>query len=170
MKFNKLSSFIITIFFLFNSGGYFVYFKLRQWYIQEEIEEELIKKMDESQLSLIIISLNDRSTIHWTRKNKEFSYNGMMYDIVKSKTVNQQRYLYCISDVKEKQLIDNFIKTNNRHNKKKLQNRINFNYFFELFRFSLHSFFQNYQYKKINILFHSNYTSTPSPPPKDYQL
>ncbi|MDX1830090.1 MAG: hypothetical protein R3342_11145 [Lutibacter sp.] len=98
-----------------------MYFKYLQHNIQQEINNEIKEGLNEKDLSVVIIPLKDENKIIWTKKNKEFKYKGLMYDVVKTKIKNGNRYYYCINDVKEKQLITSFFRNNRRKNKSLLK-------------------------------------------------
>lgn len=99
------------------SNGYYLYYKYLQHNIQQEIKNEINEGLNERDLSVVIISLKDENKIIWTKKNKEFKYKGLMYDVVKTTTKNGKKYYYCINDVKEKKLITSFFRNNRRKNK-----------------------------------------------------
>ena len=110
----KFTSLILLVIILFVSNGYHLYFKYLQYQIQEEVKHEIKNGLNEKDLSLIIVSTKNINKIKWTKKNKEFSYKGEMYDVVKIKTENNKTYFYCLNDVKEKDLIANY-SHHNRH-------------------------------------------------------
>ena len=43
-------------------------------------------------------------SIHWEEKAKEFSYNGKMYDVVRTEKCDGKLIYYCLSDKDEDQL------------------------------------------------------------------
>jgi predicted transcriptional regulator len=98
-----------------------LYFKYLQHNIQQEINNEIKEGLNEKDLSVVIIPLKDENKITWTKKNKEFKYKGLMYDVVKTKIKNGKKYYYCINDVKEKKLITSFFRNNRRKNKSLLK-------------------------------------------------
>ena len=77
--------------------------------IKEKIEKELLANIPESSLE-VIIAENYKNEIRWEDKGKEFSLNGVMYDVAKIIKKNDRTYLYCINDKKEKELLDDFLK------------------------------------------------------------
>ncbi len=111
----KFVSSILLVTFLFFIFGYQLYFKYLQYEIQREIKSEIEKSADESELTLIVVS--PETEIHWIKKNKEFRYKGLMYDVVKTATENGKKVFYCINDVKEKNLIVNYTRHNKRRRK-----------------------------------------------------
>jgi len=160
----RFISFILLFVFIYNIGGYYIWFKLEQYNIQSEIRNDSHKKA----LTLISIPLNDKSCITWTEENKEFIYHGEMYDIVKTKIINNVKYYYCINDKKEKQLITDFIKKDSLQKKSEniLQKVINNKYQTQ----PLKLIFYNQSIKLHFCMISSNYISNindiHSPPPK----
>ena len=91
-----------------------------------------------------------------------------MYDIVKTKIINNVKYYYCINDKKEKQLITDFIKKDSLQKKSEniLQKVINNKYQTQ----PLKLIFYNQSIKLHFCMISSNYISNindiHSPPPK----
>lgn len=73
------------------------------------MEKELLAKIPESSLE-VIVAEEHGTKIVWEEKNKEFSLDGVMYDVASIKKVDGKIYLYCINDKKEKELLDNLVK------------------------------------------------------------
>lgn len=73
------------------------------------MEKELLAKIPESSLQ-VIIAEEHSTKIVWEEKNKEFSIDGVMYDVASIKKTDGKTYLYCINDKKEKELLDNLVK------------------------------------------------------------
>ena len=81
-----------------------------------------------------VISLSDhRNAISWEENGKEFFFNGQMFDLVKKVNENGQIILYCINDIKEKELVDKYneITKNNSTNKQENTNIDSINLFVE---------------------------------------
>ena len=110
----KVISLILLFFILFVSNGYFLYFKYLQYSIRQEVREEIKNGLKGKDLPLIIVSPAKGEEIVWTEKGKEFKYKGSMYDIAKTQIKNGKKYYYCINDVKEKNLISNFLTGNKK--------------------------------------------------------
>lgn len=73
------------------------------------MEKELLARIPESSLE-VIVAEEHGTKIVWEEKNKEFSLDGVMYDVAGIKKVDGKTYLYCINDKKEKELLDNLVK------------------------------------------------------------
>jgi hypothetical protein len=113
----KYLSVIILMLFLFNIGGYYLWFSIVKSNIQKEVRQEIRKGLSEKDLTLITVPVNDEKGICWIKPGKEFTYQGKMYDVVKSKISDNKRLYYCIDDIKEKKLIAGFSKMNETNQK-----------------------------------------------------
>ncbi len=95
-----------------------------QYELKEKTKHAALQLLKDEDLS--VISLTDNSQkIYWEDDEKnEFSFNGEMYDLVKTETVNGQALLFCFNDKNEQQLIDlcNSITKNNSDTGKKAKN------------------------------------------------
>lgn len=74
---------------------------------KENIKKNILTEINNKDLTTISLSDN-QDKIFWEEKGKEFSFNGEMYDVVKTVTLNGKKVLYCIKDNKEQQVVDNF--------------------------------------------------------------
>ena len=109
----KKSLFIgVLMLFLFNIGGYYIWFSYLKFTIQKDIRREIRSELPEKELTLISVPVNDESLLIWIKPGKEFTFGGKMYDVVKAKIVGDKKLYYCIDDVKEKKLLTAFSKVN----------------------------------------------------------
>ncbi len=164
----KYIPFILLIIILFISNGYHLYFKYLQKNIQYEIKQEIKNGLSEKDFKIIVVSADNAKEIIWIKKNKEFRFKGFMYDIVKTKQLNNKKYYYCINDIKEKNLIANYIRNNRRRNKKifSLQKILSNKYFPEKFSVNLKVNKADIYYAEYKQLWTSIYLEILSPPPK----
>ena len=125
----KCLSTILLLFFLFNIGGYYLWFSFVKSSIQKEIRREIRQGLAEKDLTLIIVPVNDESGICWIKAGKEFTFRGEMFDVVKIKISDNKKIYYCINDVKEKKLIARFSKCN-ESNQKARKLLVNFQYIY----------------------------------------
>ncbi len=153
---------------LFVSNGYYLYFKYLQYNIQHIIQQEIKKGMNEKELSLIIVSVKNKKEIFWIKKNKEFKYKDKMYDVVKIKILNKQKYFYCINDIKEKHLITIFSENNKRKNNLvlKLSKILNNKYFPKTYFVNIHFNPIEVRFTENNLFYKSKIIDIISPPPK----
>jgi hypothetical protein len=163
----KYISAILIFVFLFDLGGYYLLFCIWQNNTRKEIRQEIRNGLKEDDLSLIIVSINEVSGISWIESDKEFRYQGDMYDVVKIKIHNQKKYYYCIRDINEKQLIANYNK--NHSSKKETGKRIKeFKYQYIPLKISLTDLIYpvDLTTNEIAVLYKSNIIDIHSPPPK----
>lgn len=128
---SKLISVTVSVVMLFYSFGYiFVYWNLHKTFKKEGIgkvrtlakdlsvnnfnfNKDDIKNLPNSEFLLVIkipksIYINNDKNFQLVEKH-EFRYHGEMYDIVKSKIINDTVYFLCISDKNEDKLEKAFL-------------------------------------------------------------
>ncbi len=164
----KYTSLILLFIFMFVSGGYQIYFKYLQYDIKQEIKHEIRKGLSEQELTLIVISSKNENEIHWIKKDKEFRYKGLMYDVVKTKINDNKKYYYCINDIKEKNLIANYTRHNKRRNKALLRLRkvLSDKYLPENLSDNLKIYKADIYFAEYRQNYNSIYLETLPPPPK----
>jgi hypothetical protein len=118
-----LASSLLLILFTSQVGYYFIY-TIQQHIIKEGVENELLAHIPESSLEVFIAEeLGDK--IVWEEQNKEFSIDGILYDVARIKKSDGKTFLYCINDKQEKQLLDSLAKAvNANHSNKQEKNSI----------------------------------------------
>lgn len=104
---------LLLIIFLFDTGGSFVWFSLKQSAIRNDVGEEIEKGLDDSDLTLITVPADGETGLRWIRAGKEFAYHGELFDVVRIRKENRKINYYCLKDKKEKQLIADFNKNSN---------------------------------------------------------
>ena len=95
--------------------------------IKENMREKIVGKQQLQEVQIISFSDN-KDNISWEDNSKEFVLNGEMYDLVKMVNENGKTLLYCLHDVKEKQVIEKYnsiTKHNTSGNKKEGSNSDN---------------------------------------------
>ena len=118
-----LAALLLAILFTSQVGYYFIY-TVHQFILKEEIERELLAHIPESSLEVFVAEeLGDK--IVWEEENKEFSIEGVLYDVARIKKSDGKTFLYCINDQQEKQLLDGLAKAvNANHGNKQEKNNI----------------------------------------------
>ena len=88
------------------------------------MERELLAYIPDSSLEVFVAEeFGDR--IVWEEENKEFSIEGVLYDVARMKKNDGKTFLYCINDKQEKQLLDGLAKAvNANHGNKQEKNNI----------------------------------------------
>ena len=118
-----LASLLLAILFISQVGYYFIY-TIQQYIIKEQIEKELLANIPDSSLE-VINAEQFADKIEWNENEKEFSLDGVLYDVVRIKSSEGKTFLYCINDKQEKQLLDNLAKAvNANHGNKQEKNNI----------------------------------------------
>ena len=133
------------------------------------MERELLKQIPDSSLEVIVVE-NFGDEIRWKEKNKEFSLDGVLYDVVRIEKREGKTYLFCINDKKEKQLLDNLVNAVNKdHDAKKAGNTIKpvlTDLFFTTILECPKVFSDSFTYNMVNVSIVSSFKETESPPPK----
>ena len=99
-----LAASFLLILFTSQVGYYFIY-TIHQHIIKEKIERQLLAHIPESSLE-VFVAEESGDKIVWEEQNKEFSIDGVLYDVVRIKKSDGKTFLYCINDKQEKQLLD----------------------------------------------------------------
>ena len=88
------------------------------------MERELLAYIPDSSLEVFVAEeFGDK--IVWEEENKEFSIEGVLYDVARIKKSDGKTFLYCINDQQEKQLLDGLAKAvNANHGNKQEKNNI----------------------------------------------
>ena len=118
-----LAAAFLSIIFTSQVGYYFIY-TVHQFILKEEIEKELLAYIPDSLLEVFVAEeFGDK--IVWEEENKEFSIEGVLYDVAHIKKNEGKTFLYCINDKQEKQLLDGLAKAvNANHGNKQEKNNI----------------------------------------------
>ena len=88
----------------FSQLGYYCVSLIRQHIAKEDMEREILAGIPESSLKIFELETN-QDKITWEEKGKEFSFQGNLYDVVKTITNDGKTLLYCISDNREDELL-----------------------------------------------------------------
>lgn len=98
-------SYILLTIFAYSIVGYYPVFLWNQSEIKDEIAQRISNVVPPDEISVLIFNEAGYSGLIWNG-NKEFRYNGNMYDVVKvSKKENGNVHIYCINDKKETKLL-----------------------------------------------------------------
>ena len=71
---------------------------------KEKLEAHVLGNVKDNECE--VINLSTASNIYWEEKNETFTLDGIMYDIAHTKVVNGTVYVYCITENKETQIIN----------------------------------------------------------------
>ena len=103
---------------LLKMGGFYAILSFQREEIREEMERKILKSIDKFELVCIIENAENLPKIAWERPEKEFSFEGNLYDIAYVEIVSGIRYYYCLSDEDETKLeakIDNLLEKQTEH-------------------------------------------------------
>lgn len=172
----KIASIFLLGIFLFNTVGYYVFFKIAQRQIKSEIKKEIKLNLNPSELTTIKFSISEINNIHWLEKGKEFIYNNQMFDIVKRTSIGGTITLYCINDKQEKKLFKNLEeqvlkqieqnKNSKNNSSKKGGDQQLKTYFFETISFCITPNVSEIKFTPYNEQYTSVITSITTPPPQ----
>lgn len=93
----------LTLFFalLLKMGGFYAILSFEREGIREKVEQKVIKSLKKSELICIVANAENQSKIEWERAEKEFRFEGNLYDVVYSENRLGVTYYYCLSDTDE---------------------------------------------------------------------
>ena len=105
-KISTCISLVIAVIIIYNSFGYLWFLLPAKLLIKEFVHRAIEKEeMDPSEFSLLIFNLHDLKSnkydFEWEKLNKEFRFNGKMYDVEKSEIKGDSIYFKCYYDHKE---------------------------------------------------------------------
>ena len=91
----------------FTQLGYYFFMSGTQDNLKSEMRTRIYGQLNPSELEIITLTGNQENIL-WEENGNEFSFKGEMFDLVKKVNENGIELLYCINDVKEKQLVDRY--------------------------------------------------------------
>ena len=126
---NFIYTFLVVLF-VYNSFGYLLlYFPIKtivKHFVQESVQE---KNIDRDELSVLVFNVNDlaqnKYAFIWIKPEKEFRFNGEMYDVEYKRVKGDSVYYTCYFDVEENFLEKIFALQNNDFKKDKTQSTAN---------------------------------------------
>ena len=108
-------SLTLLVILLLKMGGFYAILSFEREEIREKMERKLINSLEKSKLICIVENTENLSKISWERPNKEFRFEGNLYDVAYVETISDVNYYYCLSDKDEMKLeakIDKFLENN----------------------------------------------------------
>lgn len=161
--------------FTFNSVISVIVIQFLQFRQKEDMEVQVKSAIPENRLHQILITNGEEDKIEWFEKNKEFQYEGIMYDIVRQENQGSSIKYYCLTDIEETQLIETLEKLMEHQSAhSKMSNFLKKSYRLFCNQFELSKIEMNGNYICINTWFSlvthfiSLYnTDIPTPPPKN---
>lgn len=103
----KIISVLLLLALGLNTSAYYFYIKLRQAKVRKEMKMMIKSGVPEDELTLIYHTEANAHEFKWVH-SREFSYQGMMYDIVHEESSTPGvRMLHCVTDHQETALFLN---------------------------------------------------------------
>lgn len=140
----KAFSVILLILFSYNLIGYYLIFKLQHFQVRKEIKHKIKQSVPAEDLVIIKIFEFESHRLYWTKAEKEFKFQGQMYDVVKKEYGDNFTTFFCIHDFKDSHLFaqldhhtDQYLSNSTEH---KAQSQ-------KLFRL----WFKNYWFNRISL-------------------
>ena len=96
--------------------GYYIGGKAIQLLLKEQARERVLMNAPDSSLLAIELEGNDNYIV-WEEQDREFTYKGHLYDVVRIKKINNRAVYFCIDDSHEDALVNklNDITKSNQH-------------------------------------------------------
>jgi hypothetical protein len=85
-------------------GGFYAILSYERYEIREKVEQKLLNSLKKSELICIVENAENLSKIIWERPEKEFEFEGNLYDVVYSENILGITHYYCLSDKDETKL------------------------------------------------------------------
>lgn len=95
---------LLIIIFLWQVVGNVLYFSVEQMRIRKAIKTRMKSTLKESELATLSFTSTEFEQLLWIKENKEFRFNGHLYDVYRIKKQNGKIVCQCIDDIKETQL------------------------------------------------------------------
>lgn len=112
----KSASLLIILAIVFNSCGHIYFFLYFQKKIRKEIKRTILSKIDNKKLDKICVDNDKLNEIISFVHDREFWYKGQLYDIVRTEHNDSQKVYFCINDMDETELVQNYARFFNESN------------------------------------------------------
>lgn len=103
-KIKKIIVIFLTSLLIYHSGGFILIYTPASYLIKKITKELIRNELIDFQVVKFSFTQEEISSgiegLHWIH-DKEFRYNGNMYDIVKKETTGDRVTFYCFADTKE---------------------------------------------------------------------
>ena len=101
----KIIFYLLFSIFIYQIGGYVISFTIMKHSIKSEMKAKIKKSLNANEYQFFNLNkISKENSFKWEKKDKEFWYNGRIYDIVK---IEKSGILKCIDDIQEKKLFQN---------------------------------------------------------------
>lgn len=101
---SKLTSIVLFLMLIAPVIGTYSWLQCKKATVKKEVKKQLIAGKDKEELILLKFTKKEAVTqLHWEH-SREFEYNNLMYDIVKTETKGDSIFYWCWLDHEETQL------------------------------------------------------------------
>ena len=108
----------LLVILLLKMGGFYAILSYERHEIREKVERKLLNSIEKSELICIVANTENLPKIKWERAEKEFSFEGNLYDVVYAENALGVTHYYCLSDKDETILeakIDKLLEKQSEH-------------------------------------------------------
>lgn len=173
----KMVSIIFLSLLIMKIGGYFAFLLIQQDIFKEEAKERIIHLLPNTNLTKLSFSRYQFDKIDWQEIDKEFYFNGKLYDVVRSEIKNSNHILHCLTDDAETEIYSEILQISKAHSDElpvkntliSFLNLLNLKYTIpQIFRFESQviSRFEKPMFTNFKIIFSSIKLPFVSPPPE----
>lgn len=110
-RIKKIIVVILTSLLIYHSGGFILIYTPASFLIKKITKELIRSQLIDFPVVKFSFSLEEINTgiegLHWVHE-KEFSYNGNMFDVIKKETIGNKVIFFCFADTKEDLLETSF--------------------------------------------------------------
>ena len=100
----RIISFIFLCLLVMKIGGYFAFLTIQQLIFREESREKILQHLPTNKLTKLSFSDQEFQEIDWEDVDKEFYYEGSLYDVVEIGFEQKNHIIYCIADENETEI------------------------------------------------------------------
>jgi hypothetical protein len=109
----KIFAILLLVSFSVQITGYHVFFHLEQTAIKKSAGHRIQRALEEKRTNDFVFTPLEATTLLQWEGDREFRFQGVMYDLIDQKTENGKVHIRCISDNKETSLVKNYRKMTN---------------------------------------------------------
>ena len=104
----KFVTLFVLLVFLVNAMGYFIVFRCNQYLIRQEMIGSIRNGSFHQKLVALKVAHPENDPRFRRTGQREFSYDGNLYDLVSERKTGDVTVFYCLRDIREEQLILGF--------------------------------------------------------------
>ena len=98
---NKAASIVLLSILLLSQLGVHLFVEIHQWIVKEEQREAMLKQIPQKFLT----KFEEKDKLEWEEADREFYYQGSLYDVSKITTEKGTKIYWAIKDSRETEII-----------------------------------------------------------------